>query len=79
MTWLGGPGHLDAEQGQLFTIWLAQGESIVNALAVLSQYLVVFLDPKAIVGAIRDGYGKLDLTAGPMAYARPYPTVRSKE
>ena len=57
MTWLGGPGHLDAEQGQLFTIWLAQGESIVNPLAVLSQHLVVLPDPGAIVDAMQDTYG----------------------
>jgi len=46
-------------------IWLTQGELIVNALAVLSQHLVVLLDPVAIVDTMHDAYGQIDLTASP--------------
>jgi L-lactate dehydrogenase complex protein LldG len=46
-------------------IWLTQGELIVNALAVLSQHLVVLLDPAAIVDTMHDAYGRLDLTTSP--------------
>jgi L-lactate dehydrogenase complex protein LldG len=46
-------------------IWVTQGELIVNALAVLSQHLVVLLDPAAIVDTMHDAYGRLDLTASP--------------
>jgi L-lactate dehydrogenase complex protein LldG len=46
-------------------IWLTQGELVVSALAVLSQHLVVLLDPAAIVDSMHDAYGRLDLTASP--------------
>jgi L-lactate dehydrogenase complex protein LldG len=46
-------------------VWVTQGELVVNALAVLSQHLVVLLDPAAIVGTMHDAYGRLDLTASP--------------
>jgi L-lactate dehydrogenase complex protein LldG len=46
-------------------IWLTQGELVVNALGVLSQHLVVLLDPAAIVDTMHDAYGQLDLTASP--------------
>ena len=46
-------------------IWLTEGELIVNALAVLSQNLVVLLDPAAIVDTMHDAYGQIDLTASP--------------
>ena len=46
-------------------IWLAQGELVVNALGVLSQHLIVLLDPAAIVDTMHDAYGRLDLTASP--------------
>jgi L-lactate dehydrogenase complex protein LldG len=46
-------------------IWLSQGELIVNALGVLSQHLVVLLDPAAIVDTMHDAYGRLDLAASP--------------
>jgi len=46
-------------------IWLTQGELVVNALGVLSQHLIVLLDPAAIVDTMHDAYGRLDLTASP--------------
>ena len=46
-------------------VWLTQGELIVNALGVLSQHLVVLLDPAAIVDTMLDAYGRIDLTASP--------------
>jgi L-lactate dehydrogenase complex protein LldG len=46
-------------------IWLTQGELVVNALGVLSQHLVVLLDPAAIVDTMHDAYGRLDLAASP--------------
>lgn len=46
-------------------VWLTQGELVVNALGVLSQHLVVLLDPAAIVDTMHDAYGQLDLAASP--------------
>jgi L-lactate dehydrogenase complex protein LldG len=46
-------------------IWLTQAELIVNALGVLSQHLVVLLDPAAVVATMHDAYGRLELTASP--------------
>jgi L-lactate dehydrogenase complex protein LldG len=46
-------------------VWLTQRELFVNALAVLSQHLVVLLDPAAIVDTMHDAYGQIDLTASP--------------
>ena len=46
-------------------IWLTQGELVVNALGVLSQHLIVLLDPTAIVDTMHDAYRRLDLTASP--------------
>ena len=46
-------------------VWLTQDSLVVNALAVLSQHLVVLLDPAAIVDTMHDAYGRLDLTASP--------------
>jgi L-lactate dehydrogenase complex protein LldG len=46
-------------------VWLTQGELVVNALGVLSQHLIVLLDPSAIVDTMHDAYGQLDLTASP--------------
>jgi L-lactate dehydrogenase complex protein LldG len=46
-------------------VWLSQTELVVNALAVLSQHLVVLLDPSAILDTMLDAYGKLDLAASP--------------
>jgi len=38
-------------------VWLNHAELVVNALAVLSQHLVVLPDPGAIVDAMQDTYG----------------------
>jgi L-lactate dehydrogenase complex protein LldG len=46
-------------------IWLTQDSLVVNALAVLSQHLVVLLDSAAIVDTMHDAYGQIDLTASP--------------
>jgi L-lactate dehydrogenase complex protein LldG len=46
-------------------IWLTQDELVVNALGVLSQHLIVLLDPTAIVDTMHDAYGQIDLTASP--------------
>ena len=46
-------------------VWLTQGELVVNALGVLSQHLIVLLDPAAIVDTMYDAYRRLDLTASP--------------
>jgi L-lactate dehydrogenase complex protein LldG len=46
-------------------VWITQDSLVVNALAVLSQHLVVLLDPAAIVDTMHDAYGRIDLTASP--------------
>jgi L-lactate dehydrogenase complex protein LldG len=46
-------------------VWLTQAELVVNALAVLSQHLVVLLDPAAVVETMHDAYERIDLTASP--------------
>jgi L-lactate dehydrogenase complex protein LldG len=46
-------------------VWLTQGELVVTALGVLSQHLVVLLDPADIVDTMHDAYGRLDLTGSP--------------
>jgi len=44
-------------------VWLTQGELVVNALGVLSQHLVVLLDPAAIVDTMHDAYGHAECEA----------------
>jgi L-lactate dehydrogenase complex protein LldG len=51
--------------GEAGAIWVTQAELVVNALGVLSQHLVVLLDPAAIVGTMHDAYERLDLAASP--------------
>jgi L-lactate dehydrogenase complex protein LldG len=46
-------------------IWVTQKDLVINALGVLSQHLVVLLDPAAVVETMHDAYGRLDLTASP--------------
>jgi L-lactate dehydrogenase complex protein LldG len=46
-------------------VWLTQTELVVDALGVLSQHLVVLLDPAAVVETLHDAYGRLDLAASP--------------
>jgi L-lactate dehydrogenase complex protein LldG len=46
-------------------VWLTQAELVVNALAVLSQHLVVLLDPAAVVETMHDAYGRIYFTASP--------------
>ncbi len=46
-------------------IWLSQDSLVVNALGVLSQHLIVLLDPSAIVCTMHDAYARLDLAASP--------------
>jgi L-lactate dehydrogenase complex protein LldG len=46
-------------------VWLTQNELVVTALGVLSQHLVVLLDPAVIVETMHDAYARLDLPASP--------------
>jgi L-lactate dehydrogenase complex protein LldG len=46
-------------------VWLTQADLVVNALGVLSQHLVVLLDPAAVVETMHDAYGRIDLAASP--------------
>lgn len=46
-------------------VWLTQNELVVNALGVLSQHLVVLLDPDSIVETMHDAYDHINLTASP--------------
>ena len=46
-------------------VWLTQAELVVNALAVLSQHLVILLDPAAVVATMHDAYARIDLAASP--------------
>jgi L-lactate dehydrogenase complex protein LldG len=46
-------------------VWLTQAELVVSALGVLSQHLVVLLDPAAVVETMHDAYGQIDLAASP--------------
>jgi L-lactate dehydrogenase complex protein LldG len=46
-------------------VWLTQEELVVNALGVLSQHLIVLLDPATIVETMHDAYGRIDLMASP--------------
>ena len=46
-------------------VWLTQDDLVVDALGVLSQHLIVLLDPDAIVCNLHDVYHRLDLTASP--------------
>jgi L-lactate dehydrogenase complex protein LldG len=43
-------------------VWLTEGDLVVNALGVLSQHLVVLLDPNSIVATMHDAYAQIDLT-----------------
>jgi L-lactate dehydrogenase complex protein LldG len=44
-------------------VWLTEADLLVNALGVLSQHLVVLLDPAAIVETLHDAYGQIDFAA----------------
>jgi L-lactate dehydrogenase complex protein LldG len=46
-------------------IWLTQADLVVNALGVLSQHLIVLLDPAAVVATMHDAYARIDLAASP--------------
>lgn len=46
-------------------IWLTERELVVNALGVLSQHLIVLLDPTAIVATMHDAYERIELAASP--------------
>jgi L-lactate dehydrogenase complex protein LldG len=46
-------------------VWLTQTELVVNALGVLSQHLVVLLDPAAVVETMHDAYERVNLAASP--------------
>jgi L-lactate dehydrogenase complex protein LldG len=44
-------------------VWLTEADLVVNALGLLSQHLVVLLDPAAIVDTLHDAYERIDLAA----------------
>lgn len=44
-------------------VWLTETELVVNALGVLSQHLVVLLDPAAIVETLHDAYAHIDFAS----------------
>jgi L-lactate dehydrogenase complex protein LldG len=46
-------------------VWVTQTELVVNALGVLSQHLIVLLDPKEVVETMHDAYERIDLAASP--------------
>jgi len=46
-------------------VWLTQEDLVVNALGVLSQHLVVLLDPAVIVATMHDAYQRISLAASP--------------
>ena len=46
-------------------MWLTQTDLVVNARGVLSQHLVILLDPAAIVETMHDAYARIDLAASP--------------
>jgi len=51
--------------GEAGAVWLTQADLFVNALAVLSQHLVVLLDPGPVVETMHDAYSRIDLAASP--------------
>ena len=51
-----------AESG---AVWLTQTELVVNALGVLSQHLVILLDPAAVLETMHDAYARINLAAAP--------------
>jgi L-lactate dehydrogenase complex protein LldG len=46
-------------------VWVTQKELVINALGVLSQHLIVLLDPAAIVPTMHEAYNRIELTASP--------------
>lgn len=49
-----------AENG---AVWLAQSNLVVDALGFLSKYLIILLDPAAIVTHIHEAYQKADIAS----------------
>ena len=47
------------------SVWLADTDFVVNALAFLPQHLVVLLDSNEMVGNIHDAYGRIDFGKTP--------------
>jgi L-lactate dehydrogenase complex protein LldG len=47
-----------AEMG---AVWVTEEELVVNALSVLSQHLVVLINPATIVPTMHDAYARIDL------------------
>jgi L-lactate dehydrogenase complex protein LldG len=56
-------------------VWLTQAELVVNALGVLSQHLVVLLDPTAVVETLHDAYGRIDLASSPYGVFQAGPSA----
>jgi hypothetical protein len=59
------PGDPERGVAEVGAVWLTQAELVVNALGVLSQHLVVLLDPAVVVETLHDAYARIDLAASP--------------
>jgi L-lactate dehydrogenase complex protein LldG len=46
-------------------VWLTQNELVIDALAFLSQHLIVLLDPEQIVGYMHEAYRRVQLDTAP--------------
>jgi L-lactate dehydrogenase complex protein LldG len=57
-------------------VWLTQGELVVNALGVLSQHLIVLLDPAAIVDTMAGSTSPPALTVSSWRGRRPPATSK---
>jgi L-lactate dehydrogenase complex protein LldG len=57
--------HSQLAVAEAGAVWLTEKELVVDALGVLSQHLVVLLDPAAIVDTMHDAYAQIDLIASP--------------
>ena len=44
-------------------VWLTQEDLKIDALGVLSQHLVILLDPQQLVRDMYEAYGRIDLQA----------------
>ncbi len=47
------------------SVWLTDGDLVVNALGFLPQHLVVLLNPRELVGSMHDAYQRIDLDNTP--------------
>ncbi len=57
------------------SVWLSEAELVINALAFLSQHLVVLLDPAAIVPNLHHAYARPDFAAARYAVLMTGPSA----